>query len=344
LLLAFLHCGFMAGGAQFSPKLLVDGKRPFHLYPPAHRVLGGALWMYASRPVIPTLAATAVWPLYHSAAQNCRARGLNEAGFFSVALCGAVYFTYASINGFYTIIEYNRWLEKYKIARHYHHIPSRRLVLSTLKAAVVGKIALVPTITYYVLTKILKWRGMNVFGEKPTLKDFYLHFLAAVFVNDIGFYWAHRISHHPLFYARVHKQHHEWKGTVSYAAEYASPAEQLFANYIPTLGGCLLIRSHPFTMIMWVCERLRHTYEYHCGYAFKGLLPPIFEWFGVTNWKSAADHDFHHTSNSGNFGTSWLDWLHGTMDSYAVAGLSEAYYKELMDGKLSYMHADSKKG
>ena len=45
--------------------------------------------------------------------------------------------------------------------------------------------------------------------------------LFAMLFLDCWFYWSHRALHHPLLYKRVHKQHHEYLGTVSVAAEYA---------------------------------------------------------------------------------------------------------------------------
>ncbi len=43
-----------------------------------------------------------------------------------------------------------------------------------------------------------------------------------------GFYWTHRILHHPVMYKRFHKQHHEYTGTIGFAAEHAHPFEQVF--------------------------------------------------------------------------------------------------------------------
>ena len=37
------------------------------------------------------------------------------------------------------------------------------------------------------------------------------------------------------------------------------------------------------------------------------------------------DSDFHHTRNSGNFGSPMHDWLFGTMDLYLSIGGEEGY-------------------
>lgn len=46
-------------------------------------------------------------------------------------------------------------------------------------------------------------------------------------------------------------------------------------------------------------------------------------------WLSHADeaihHDYHHTVNTGNFGTEYMDWLFGTEDGFMASGGVEGY-------------------
>merc|ERR1712151_28929 len=166
----------------------------------------------------------------------------------------------------------------------------------------VGRVLVAPLIIYFVMCWFLYLRGMlqmTFVFTRPTVSELYVAFLVASLVNTVGFYFAHRMLHSSFLYAKIHKQHHEWKGTVSYAAEYAHPVEQVFANFIPTLGGCVILGSHPWIVCTWVAERLRNTYEAHSGYAFRN---PLLNALGLVNWKAAANHDFHHPGNSGNFG------------------------------------------
>jgi len=63
-----------------------------------------------------------------------------------------------------------------------------------------------------------------------------LLFAGAHLVNDVGFYWTHRLLHSKALYKRFHKKHHTFRGSVGAAAEYAHPVEVILSNQIPTIG------------------------------------------------------------------------------------------------------------
>lgn len=47
-------------------------------------------------------------------------------------------------------------------------------------------------------------------------------------LSDALFYWTHRAMHESKWlYRHIHKVHHEFKGSLSIAAEYAHPVEQV---------------------------------------------------------------------------------------------------------------------
>ena len=144
-------------------------------------------------------------------------------------------------------------------------------------------------------------------------------------------------------------QHHEFAGTVGIAAEYANPVEQVFANMLPTLGGVIFFPTHPLLVAVWLVSRspqccvclpgevpahlitcsllqflrLQQTYEAHSGYCFRGTL---LDQLGFTHSEEAIHHDYHHTVNTGNFGTNYMDWLCGTQDGFMAAGGYDGYY------------------
>ena len=89
--------------------------------------------------------------------------------------------------------------------------------------------------------------------------------MTALLFLEFTFYWAHRLLHHPLLYARFHKQHHEYKGTIGFAAEYASVFEQLVATYVSTVLLPMVRGTHPLLWLLWLDFRLSQTYEAHSG-------------------------------------------------------------------------------
>jgi len=330
----------MAGGATSHPKLFVDGKRPFDLYPPASEMVPKIIFDHIKQPIVPTAFAVIFWPAYKRLARRFQNKGWSEKKFFTMLFCAMISSTWVVFNSFYALIEHRRWFEQYKIDRGHHQLGSWKLARDTLKEAIIGRVVVAPLGIYFIGSEILRRRGImqRVFDMKrPSVMRLYLDFLIGTFFNEVAFYCAHRTLHSSSLYAKFHKQHHEWKGTVSFAAENAHPVEQIFANYIPTLGGCLLVGAHPWTFCVWVCERLRDTYEGHSGYAFD--VHPVLDALNITNHTPAAEHDFHHTLNSGNFGPQWMDWLCGTMDAWAVAGREHEYLKSKSAEKLSYMHS-----
>lgn len=150
--------------------------------------------------------------------------------------------------------------------------------------------------------------------------------------NDFGFYFTHRLLHHSSVYKLWHKKHHEFKGTIGFAAEYAHPIEVVLSNQLPTLGGIFLVGTHPLCVFVWLAFRLQQTYEAHSGYCFRNTLLNDFPLY-VLHAEAAAHHDHHHTVNLGNFG-GFTDYIFGTMDHWQSVGGEEGYIElRAADGK-----------
>ena len=120
-------------------------------------------------------------------------------------------------------------------------------------------------------------------------------------------------------------QHHSFTGTIGFAAEYANPVEVVISNQIPTVGGVLFWGCHPLCVTIWIGMRLQQTYEAHSGFAFEGHILNTL-WFAHA--ESAVFHDHHHTSNQGNFGAPWIDYMFGTMDHYMSIGGYQGYINQ----------------
>eukprot|EP01103_Thecamoeba_quadrilineata_P016160 TRINITY_DN5328_c0_g1_i2.p1 TRINITY_DN5328_c0_g1~~TRINITY_DN5328_c0_g1_i2.p1 ORF type:complete len:158 (-),score=5.01 TRINITY_DN5328_c0_g1_i2:51-524(-) len=148
----------------------------------------------------------------------------------------------------------------------------------------------------------MSYFGISTSVQVPHVQKILLDLTAFIIVEEILFYYSHRLLHHPYFYKRIHKQHHKFKAPIGLAAMYAHWIEFTFSNVLPLLAGPLIMRSHLVTIWIWYFLGVVGTVTHHSGYNFPWLLGlnPQF-------------HDFHHSSFNYNFGVlGVLDQIHGT--------------------------------
>ncbi len=279
-----------------------------------------ALWWS----VVLSLFAISVEPVYMAAASAWAARGWSDATFFTAGTSLVHAVLYLGVNSFFLYCDRTGYLEEYKLHRTAAMGPTDELLRRTWRDAAVGQFVIGPPLIFAV-SFVFKLCGMPpTTAPLPALPSLIGHFLLAYLVNIWGFYSTHRLLHTKFLYAKVHKRHHEYKGTVGFAAEYAHPFEQLLSNYLPTVGGCLLSGSHACIWFVWLGQRLLATYESHSGYCFRGSW---LDKLGLSHAAHAAHHDFHHTVNSGNFGAEDVDHWFGTQEAWLRVGGVDGYLK-----------------
>lgn len=138
----------------------------------------------------------------------------------------------------------------------------------------------------------------------PTSLELLLSLVVFLLVEEVGFYYSHRLAHHKWLYGWIHKIHHEYKAPVAYTAVYAHPLEHLLVNVAPVIAGPALLGSHPTTATTWIVLALLYTTNSHCGYFF-------------SPYGSPEGHDWHHEKFDEFFGVlGLLDSLHGTDKRY----------------------------
>lgn len=240
---------------------------------------------------------------------------MGDRVFFIVATMLIHETIYYGMNGLLLFFDARGIFAKYKIERKPSQLPSSALIMRTLKQSIVGHWVVQP-ISLWVLFPVFQRFGSTLVDGLPSLSTCVVQVTLSVLINDAIFYWSHRLLHHPSLYARVHKQHHEYKGTVGFAAEYAHPLEQFLSNQMPSVLGPLLFGMHVWLWCVYLCWRLWRTYEVHSGYCFKGTL---LSSLGLLHAWGAEYHDFHHTHNDGNFGgpgNALWDHLMGSEDAF----------------------------
>eukprot|EP00735_Rhodelphis_limneticus_P003956 TRINITY_DN1549_c0_g1::TRINITY_DN1549_c0_g1_i1::g.28148::m.28148 TRINITY_DN1549_c0_g1::TRINITY_DN1549_c0_g1_i1::g.28148 ORF type:complete len:319 (+),score=38.93,sp/Q9GKT2/FXDC2_MACFA/44.24/1e-83,FA_hydroxylase/PF04116.8/5.1e+02,FA_hydroxylase/PF04116.8/9.7e-17,FA_hydroxylase/PF04116.8/1.5e+04 TRINITY_DN1549_c0_g1_i1:64-957(+) len=147
---------------------------------------------------------------------------------------------------------------------------------------------------------LAQWRGMRFSYPLPSLFEVAYNFAGFLLVEEIGFYYSHRLFHAPFFYKRIHKIHHEWQAPISITAIYAHPLEHFIANLAPVFMGPLVMGSHMSVAWLWYTIAVMNTLNSHSGYHFPGFPSPEY-------------HDYHHLKFNTNYGVlGILDSFHGT--------------------------------
>jgi sterol desaturase/sphingolipid hydroxylase (fatty acid hydroxylase superfamily) len=136
--------------------------------------------------------------------------------------------------------------------------------------------------------------GIRVEKQLPSGKEILRDFLVFLTVEEILFFYFHWILHQPMFYAKIHKIHHQFTSPVALAAIYAHPVEVLVGNILPMVLGPFLCHTHVLTYISWAVIGITVTEIHHSGYRFPWTLPFDHE---------PDFHDYHHEYfNRGNYG------------------------------------------
>ncbi len=164
----------------------------------------------------------------------------------------------------------------------------------------------------YTNVPLFKARGLTASVDAwPSTWTLAWQTLFCIAVEDAFFYTTHRTLHAvPFLYKHVHKVHHAWHETLSVAAESTHVVEFVLGNALPVIAGPLLLgRIHAYTLLQWVALRVWETVDGHSGYSL-----PWVPFRVLPGANTAADHDAHHLTNTGNFGsTLWVwDWVFGT--------------------------------
>ncbi|KAM9788662.1 fatty acid hydroxylase domain-containing protein 2 [Neosynchiropus ocellatus] len=147
---------------------------------------------------------------------------------------------------------------------------------------------------------LMTWRGNPCGPELPTFHRGLAELAFFAFLEEVLFYYSHRLFHHPSLYKHFHKQHHEWTAPIGVVSIYAHPLEHMLSNMLPVAVGPVILGSHLATTSLWYCLALVSTTISHCGYHLPFLPSPEF-------------HDFHHLRFNQCFGVlGILDRLHAT--------------------------------
>ncbi|XP_042553547.1 fatty acid hydroxylase domain-containing protein 2 [Dipodomys spectabilis] len=167
--------------------------------------------------------------------------------------------------------------------------------------------------------------------ELPTFYRFLQELAVFIIIEEVLFYYSHRLFHHPTFYKKIHKKHHEWTAPIGMISLYAHPIEHVVSNMLPAIMGPLVMGSHLSSITVWFSLAVIHTIISHCGYHLPFLPSPEF-------------HDYHHLKFNQCYGVlGVLDHLHGTDKKFKQTKAYERHVLLLGFTPLSESIPDSPK-
>ncbi|VDL79042.1 unnamed protein product [Nippostrongylus brasiliensis] len=224
-----------------------------------------------------------------------------------VTILNVCFYLINSIFIFFDAFDF-QWARKYKIQEEKKTSFSK--YVESLKLILFNQFVTAP-ITCALLHYPGTLTGVSYGKTLPGWPTVLVQIVWCILVEEVGFYYSHRLFHHPKLYKHIHKIHHEWTAPISITSIYCHPIEHAFSNLAPVLIGPILCGAHITTFWIWACVAMISTTCSHSGYHF-----PL--------QSSPEAHDYHHRVFNECFGVlGYLDHLHGTAERFRKS----VYYK-----------------
>lgn len=94
--------------------------------------------------------------------------------------------------------------------------------------------------------------GVDLSHRVPSFLEFAWGIAASIVLQEVWFYYFHRLAHWKPFFKHIHYKHHQYKAPVALAAVYAHPVEMGLVNIPSILFGPVVLQMHLLTTLAWL--------------------------------------------------------------------------------------------
>lgn len=237
---------------------------------------------------------------------NTSYTNLITIGIIPYIMSNLVFWTLSILFSYNDLKKEKTYLLKYKIQEN----KNRPLLISTIYEALPLVILNVVFINFILLVGLSYYYEYSSISKHSFLESL-PYYLCAIGIEEILFYYIHRLLHWGIFYKYIHKIHHRYTAPIGFVTFYAHPIEHILTNMFPTIFVMYILKAPINILQTWTCMAILTATISHCGYHYP--FSP-----------SAESHDYHHYGFNNNFGvTGILDMLHGTDKKFRSTGLQK---------------------
>lgn len=138
--------------------------------------------------------------------------------------------------------------------------------------------------------------------ENLSFIAYIIQFIIMFIVEDVGFYYTHRLFHTFYFY-KYHKQHHEFYNPIGISALYCGILEFVITNLAPVGLSVIMVSKY-----------IPMTLEVYSIWIVLGTLNTVYEHSSLAG-DPIRRHYYHHQNSNKNYGVVGLmDYIHGTLE------------------------------